>query len=109
MRFVRFSIVVALVSVAGWLVAQSVSVKTSGEKVEITIHRQKLSQAGRELKDQGRRAVVKVGQALEQAGHKFDENAEPESRHYAHCQRQQFGCHCWHVQECLGLTASLTR
>ncbi len=75
MRFLRFAMVVALVGAAGWLVAQSVSVKTSDEAVQITIDRQKLSQASGTLKDRGRQAVGQVGQALQSAGQSLDENA----------------------------------
>lgn len=75
MRLLRFLIVSTLLIVAGWLVAQSFSVQTTEGKVQITIDRQKLGQAGHELKDKSRRAMGKVGQALQSAGRQLDEKA----------------------------------
>jgi hypothetical protein len=75
MRLVKYFVLTAMLLVAGWLVAQSVSVDATSERLQITIDRQRLGAAGQELKSQGRRAVGKVGAALRSAGQELDEQA----------------------------------
>jgi hypothetical protein len=77
MKLLRLFVLVAFAGVCGWLVYRSVSVESTDEKVQITIDKQKLKEAGRDLEDRGRQAADKVGQALEQAGHKLDADDPP--------------------------------
>lgn len=66
MRLVRFLVLLALVGIVGWLAVRTVSVESTGEKVQITIDKRKLKQAGRELEEQGREAAGKVGKTLQE-------------------------------------------
>jgi hypothetical protein len=65
------------VGVCGWLVYRSVSFESTDEKVQITIDKQKLKQAGRDLKHEGRKAADKVGEALEKASQSLDAEGRP--------------------------------
>jgi len=64
MRLVRVAAVAAIVVVVSWLSVQSVSVEANREEVRITIDREKLQDAGRQLSDKGRRAIGDVRRAF---------------------------------------------
>ncbi len=72
MRFVVAVLLTAALFVAGWLAMRSISVESSGEKVQITIDRGLLRQAHRDLEQTGRQTVGKVGAALQRAGQQSD-------------------------------------
>jgi hypothetical protein len=75
MRMVKLLIILTVLGGLGLMATRSVSVDSDADQVRITINRQKLRQAGSELTNQGRRAVGRVGQALEQAGETSDDEA----------------------------------
>jgi hypothetical protein len=79
MRLVKFLLLVVLAAMVGRLVVRTVSVESTGEKVSITIDRQRLREAGRDLKEQGREAAQSLGQTLQQAGKKLEEQKTAES------------------------------
>lgn len=76
MRLFRFLVLLFLVGIVGWLVVRSVTVESTAEKVQITIDKQKLRDAGYDLEEKGREAADKVGDALEVAGKKLDHGRE---------------------------------
>jgi len=78
MRLLRLAALVAFVGICGWVVYRSVSVESTEDKLQITIDKQKLKEAGYDLKKEGRKAADKVGEALERAGRKLD--VEDETR-----------------------------
>lgn len=80
MRLLRFGVLVCLLGIVGWLVVRSVSVESNGERVQITIDRQKLKAAGHDLEKKGRQAAGKVGQALQVAGKKLDDGDDQRDR-----------------------------
>ena len=76
MRLVRMCLILTVLGGIGWVFTRSVRVESTDSQVQITIDRHKLRQAGSDLKSKGRRAVGKVGQALEQAGQTLDDEPE---------------------------------
>lgn len=76
MRMIRLLLLFLLVGIVGWLVVRTVSVETTDEKVQITIDKQKLQQAGHDLEQRGREAADKVGEALQHAGKKLDDERD---------------------------------
>lgn len=75
MRMVKLLIISTVLGGLGLMATRSVSVDSDADQVRITINRQKLRQAGNDLTNQGRRAVGRVGQALEQAGEAPEDEA----------------------------------
>jgi hypothetical protein len=73
MRLVRFLVLFVLVAMVGWLVVRSVSVVSTDDKLQITIDKRKLKQAGRDLEVQGREAAGKVGHSLQEAGKRLEQ------------------------------------
>ena len=78
MRLVKLMIILTILGGLGLVATRSVSVDSDADQVRITINRQKLRQAGNDLSGQGRRAVGRVGQALEQAGEAQDDDSVAE-------------------------------
>ena len=76
MRLFKFLLLVVVVAVIGRLVARTVSLESTPSEVRITINKQKLKEAGRDLEAKGRQAAGRVGQALEQAGEKHDHDRD---------------------------------
>jgi hypothetical protein len=76
MRLIRFVVLIALFGGAAWLVARSVSVESTPERVQVTIDRQQLREAGHEVQDLGRKAADKTGQFLKQAGDSLEKSSE---------------------------------
>ncbi len=76
MRIVRLLFVLAVLGGTAWVLTRSISVESSDSQVRITIDRQKLRQAGSDLKTRSKQAVNKVGQALEQAGQTLENQSD---------------------------------
>jgi len=72
MRLLRVLLVFAVLGGLAWTATRAVRVESTDDQVRITIDRQKLRQAGSDLQSNGRRAVSKVGQALEHVGNSID-------------------------------------
>ncbi len=72
MRLLKLLTIVLVLGGTGWVAKQSVHVETNDREVQITIDRQRLREAGANLKQRGRNAVGIVGRAIERAGDSRD-------------------------------------
>lgn len=82
MRVFRFLLIVVAIVLVGWLAWRSVSVDSTPDKLQITIDKRELNEAGHVAVEKGRQAVDKAGAALKKTGEKlehWEEGTQPKT------------------------------